>query len=1069
MATWFGSCWHKRGFVAGLPYSILGNDLGIDYYVPQYRLDSRSHELVTMPPTNQTIPCPVCLRDLRDELLTCIHPLCPRLNPQLNAQAIQQLSTQIPIGTTPSPPRLINEPPVIPGYSITKLIGQGGMGTVYEGVQISLKRRVAIKVLDPNLANQPGFAARFEMEAEALARLTHPNIVSIYDRGRSGDVLFFVMEYVESGKAKGAVDLRQIMDQGLPSIEITQKLMVLIARALHHAHHQGIIHRDIKPSNILMDQHGQPKVTDFGIATMQQSNAQQLTVSGSAMGTLGYMAPEQHRDASRVDHRADIYSLGVMLYELLTGEKPLGAFLPPSQVRSGLPSVWDGITMRALQPKPENRFSDMSAFADAIERLSSISNQVNAASIQVDDDPTIPCPECVGPTTLQDRYCGRCGLDLVQICPKCKTNSRAGTTFCPKCGEDVPRRLRFLKLIETARNHRDVAIAKGELHTRAAAAESCCFSSEDALRLDPNASEPIELIAEAKPIAIKILKTLLTHADKGNELSMVEALAMRIIELDPSQSTIEVRLVQIRKGRADRIAEIRKVIDSGNAIQAKKLVEKLKETFPAHPEILLLTQEIEGDAEALNRFVQTEYPELKSRREYRGIRLSLDRLESRGIRHEKLSKLSLQVDQILREASSRFAKAQASLTEGKYADARALSQEVLDSVGDFTEAQLLIEECRSRSRERSSNLKQAKEAFDQGRWYLARKCLDADPSLLEVETVISLRKKIEFKISHVENARRLRVWVWLSAVVWLLVAAITFLSVEKLATRIFPLSVSGFTVNKESGSLGLLLFWLPFLGSLSATKLASLMRPSSAFKGMTSKLIIFAPVLLAAVILTCLFDSGELWKLISLPSSWRGNATGKVVDIVTQLLIISAFGWYIGWLCTELVYRLLDTGKDDIPPHGMGFLLATFSIGIVVVASNRTIVAPHYLFPLTLGMIGLSGIFGLSNRWQRYPAFIVIGLLIAGVMELLEKDLKEVSRDWIGIGIGLILGLSLNFLGSKKSILGILIALGLAYSLQQLGEQEVIIYPMLIWWFLVGMTFGDFHDLIDRTSHRKDR
>ena len=194
----------------------------------------------------------------------------------------------------------------LPGYTLEHVLGRGGMGEVWLGRQMSLGRRVAVKVLPPRLAKDPEFVRRFDKEATALASLSHPNIVQIIDRGVAAEHYFFVMEYVE-GRS-----LREVMRQLSPSEAL--RVALQMARALECAHDQGIIHRDLKPENVLLDGRGHVKVADFGLAGIRRvDSGPQLTATSVAMGTLNYMAPEQRRDAKSVDGRADLFSLGVVL------------------------------------------------------------------------------------------------------------------------------------------------------------------------------------------------------------------------------------------------------------------------------------------------------------------------------------------------------------------------------------------------------------------------------------------------------------------------------------------------------------------------------------------------------------------------------------------------------------------------------------------------------------------------------------------------------------------------------------------------------------------------------------
>lgn len=253
-----------------------------------------------------------------------------------------------------------------PGYTDVHLLGRGGMGAVYAARQTSLDRNVALKLLPAELSRNPAAAERFRREARALAKLNHPNIVAIHDFGETpGGSFFFVMEQVE-----GADLHRLIRDGNLPlakALDVVRQ----VCDALEFAHSRGIVHRDIKPANILVDDLGRVKVSDFGLAILltDPSSEPSPTMTGGVVGTPEYIAPEQRRGDGPVDHRADIYSLGVMLYEMLTGMLPYGAFEPPSR-RSEVDARMDRVVTRAMQQEPEKRYQHASEVRTDVRKAS---------------------------------------------------------------------------------------------------------------------------------------------------------------------------------------------------------------------------------------------------------------------------------------------------------------------------------------------------------------------------------------------------------------------------------------------------------------------------------------------------------------------------------------------------------------------------------------------------------------------------------------------------------------------------------------------------------------------------
>ncbi len=258
-----------------------------------------------------------------------------------------------------------------PNLEILELVGQGGMGIVYKARQTQLDRVVALKVLPKNLGADPQFAERFSREGKLLAKLNHPNIVTVYDFGHVDDHYYLLMEYVDG------VNLREAMQAGRFSPSDALEIVPKICEALQFAHEQGILHRDIKPENVLLDEKGRVKIADFGIAKLASDPNKQnptLTSMGQTLGTPHYMAPEQIENPTDVDHRADIYSLGVVLYEMLTGELPIGRFDVPSTKIPVSPNI-DQIVLRALEKDRERRQSSADKLKTEVEQADSSPSQ----------------------------------------------------------------------------------------------------------------------------------------------------------------------------------------------------------------------------------------------------------------------------------------------------------------------------------------------------------------------------------------------------------------------------------------------------------------------------------------------------------------------------------------------------------------------------------------------------------------------------------------------------------------------------------------------------------------------
>jgi serine/threonine protein kinase len=337
--------------------------------------------------------------------------LCPSCGKPLAANAPQGLCQEclLKAGFPTGPdfsgksPRFV--PPTVeelagrfPQLEILQFIGQGGMGAVYKARQKQLNRLVALKILPPDVGSDPAFAGRFTREAQALAQLNHPGIVTLYEFGQVDGLFYFLMEFVDG------VNLRQLLRTGRVSAHETLAIVPQICEALQFAHDQGIVHRDIKPENVLLDRRGRVKVADFGLAKLVGagnepaeagvfSGSAGLTETGKIMGTPNYMAPEQKAQPAEVDHRADIYALGVVFYQMLTGELPDRKIEPPSR-KVQIDVRLDEVVLRALEKEPERRYQQVSEVGADIETISlaaatQTSNSKNRKIMNVNNQKTL--------------------------------------------------------------------------------------------------------------------------------------------------------------------------------------------------------------------------------------------------------------------------------------------------------------------------------------------------------------------------------------------------------------------------------------------------------------------------------------------------------------------------------------------------------------------------------------------------------------------------------------------------------------------------------------------------------
>jgi serine/threonine-protein kinase len=325
-------------------------------------------------------------------------------------------------------------------YRIVEALGEGGMAQVFKAFQPGLERVVAVKVLPEYYMRDERFLARFQREAQAIAHLSHPNILPVYDFGREGNLTYIVMQYVDGGT------LKALLEDEL-SYERVSDLLGQAADALDYAHGQGILHRDVKPTNMLIERGQRVLLSDFGLAKMV-GDQESITATGVGIGTPAYMSPEQGQGEG-VDARTDVYALGVVLYEMVTGRVPFRAETPmaviikhvtaplplPRSINPAVPESVEAIILKALAKDKEDRYASAGAMMKAFNGALTESPGPLMAPTRETEAGQV-CPVCARANRPGVSFCEACAAPLAgegPACPQCGHANRAGVNFCEQC------------------------------------------------------------------------------------------------------------------------------------------------------------------------------------------------------------------------------------------------------------------------------------------------------------------------------------------------------------------------------------------------------------------------------------------------------------------------------------------------------------------------------------------------------------------------------------------------------------------------------------------------------------
>lgn len=653
-----------------------------------------------------------------------------------NDLASNVFDLQTNLGTPPET-ALLNQPTFseLDGYKIIKVIGQGGMGMVLEAIQISLDRKVAIKILPQHLSRNQDFVKRFHLEATALAKLSHPNIVSIIDRGNKDNCYYFVMEFVEGILPLKIQDLRQALDKDKLDPGLIREIGIQTGRALDHAHSLGIFHRDIKPANILLDSSWNVKVTDFGIAALRSAQGGETRI-GQVMGTLGYMAPEQFKDASSVDGRADIFSLGVVLYECLTGVLPAGLYISPSKVNQTIEKGWDDLLDSMLHPSREKRPAKM---AEVVQRLRIIGESGMAIpggiggnlgeTISGKGGTTLPlnCHYCATPIVGPIEFCTGCGKATISKCPECAFEMPGGTPHCGKCGLGLKNLHQWNEVVKNiARLEKEITKDQGTLPPFELYHE-LVVTCQHALSLMPIESSKLALEKNRN-------KTLLIMTKFAYECWKTRKFqdCFRCLDFIKKTDPNHIPIKHLEKQVSGELSKITRGIDAeikkGNLASAIQIVEDGLKIWGIIPDLEKVHQDLRKIIIKTKNLVDLELPKLKKEKKILAILQELKSLQSLGIAFPWMNKAIDQAEGLLAEADASFKQAELSWKTGKEQKAVLEIDKVLEKVADHPASLGLREKLSTKADELSLYSIHLQDALDKGKFFTAGELLLARES-----------------------------------------------------------------------------------------------------------------------------------------------------------------------------------------------------------------------------------------------------------------------------------------------------------------------------------------------------
>jgi len=569
----------------------------------------------------------------------------------------------------------IKKLPDIPGYQLGKLLGEGGMGMVYEAKQLTFSRRCAVKFLLPKFAKNKHFAERFKREAQVMARLQDPHIVQVLEFGEAQDMLYLIMIYIV-GPSGMSYDLRQhlgVKGGRLIESEVTH-IVDQVASALETAHHEGIVHRDVKPGNVLLDTRSRAYVTDFGLAMERDSH---LTQPGMMMGTINYMAPEQHQGIN-VDHRADIYALTAISYELLTGKLPQGKFKPVTELVPGLQLDWNVLMERGLATDVEDRFSNFTEFRVLLRTIAGQSSQVLL--------PSVKSKEVQSPIAKQ---------------PILSSLNLSSTV-----------------LMQKAKEHIRLAREAGEPDQRWRDAESAVIHLERLLDAGNTDLETKHLRDSADELSRRWAKQALTEACQKKQGSSIRLWAQRLLDQSPDDAHAKQVLNSVNEQYRQLRADLLKAQEQRQLNRVVKLAEHLEGIFPDDEEVRQITGTLGREREEVDLLLRDLKQKVKDK-QWSGVQSSLEQLTQRQVRVQQADLLKQKARATIQKAKTLATRAKDLLAGKQIHKAQELLTEALAVCPDCIEALGLEADLRHEQTALQSSQGKLSQYMETGRWRLA--------------------------------------------------------------------------------------------------------------------------------------------------------------------------------------------------------------------------------------------------------------------------------------------------------------------------------------------------------------